>query len=154
MYANAYDIVASSMRYFFLLLIIYILLRLVQHSFSEFRAVQQIKKRVRSVSPGYLEALLPEEFLGRRFPLGRENTIGRSKRCNISIPLPSLAPTHAFIYEKKGGLYISDYGSRQGVLLNDERIGRHEEYLYTEDKLQFGGFICVLHLSGEEEDDV
>lgn len=153
MYENAYDIVAMGMRYFFLLLILYILIRLVQHALSEFKAVQQIKQQVRSVSPGYLEVLAPEELCGEKYALRRENTIGRSKRCDIPVMLPSLALIHAFLYEKKDGLYITDYGSRAGVLLNGERIGKRDELLYTEDTLQMGELICTVHLSGEEEKD-
>lgn len=153
MYESAYDIVAMAMRYVFLALILYILFRLVQRSLSEYRSVQQIKKKVRSVSPGYLEALEPESLRGEKYPLRRENTLGRAKRCDISVPLDSLSPVHAFLFEKKDGLYLADYGSREGVLLNGERIGRKDELLYTGDTLQMGELVLMLHLAGEEEDD-
>ena len=153
MYENAYDIVAMGMRYFFLLLILYILIRLVQHSVSEFRAVQQIKQQVRSVSPGYLEVKEPESLRGEKYALRREDSLGRAKRCTIPIQLGSLAPVHAFFYEKKDGLYVMDYGSSAGVLLNGERIRKREELLYTSDILQMGELVMKLHLAGEEEDD-
>ena len=151
MYESAYDIVAMAMRYVFLALILYILFRLVQRSVSEYRAVQQIKQKVRAVSPGYLEVTQPESLRGEKYPLGRENTIGRAKRCDISVPLDSLAPVHAFLFEKKDGLYLADYGSHAGVLLNGERVGRKDELLYTGDSLQMGELALILHLAGEEE---
>ena len=154
MYENAYDIVAVGMRYFFLILILYILLRLVQHSVKEFKTVQQIKQKVRSVSPGYLEVVSPEELSGTKYPLKRENTIGRAKRCDISVQLNTLAPVHAFLFEKKDGLYLADYGSSIGVLLNGERIiKKKDELLYTGDTLEMGELVMVLHLAGEEEEE-
>ncbi len=151
MYESAYDIVASGMRYFFLVLILYILLRLVLHSITEFRAVQQIKKQVRSVSPGYLEVLAPEEKRGEHYPLRRENTLGRGKRCDICIQHPSLALLHAFVYEKKGGLFVADYGSSAGVLLNGVPIHKKEALLFVADELKVGDIVLRVHLAGEED---
>jgi len=145
--------VAQGMRYFFLLLILYILIRLTQHSLKEFKAVQEVKRKVRSVSPGYLEILAPESLAGERYALRRENTIGRGKRADLSFEIETLSPLHAVIYEKKDGLYVADSGGRTGVLLNGERIKkRREELLYTRDTLEFGELVCVLHLAGEETD--
>jgi hypothetical protein len=101
MYGNAYDIVAMGMRYFFLLLILYILIRLVQHSVSEFKAVQQIKQQVRSVSPGFLEVLEPEALREEKYALRRDNSLGRAKRCTIPVQLASLAPVHAFFTKRR-----------------------------------------------------
>lgn len=153
MYQNTYDLVALGMRYFFLVLILYILIRLVMHSFTEFTAVQQIKKQVRGVSPGYLEVLAPEEYKGKTYPLRRENTIGRGKRCDICIPHESLALLHAFLYEKKGELYIAGHSGRTGVLLNGNNIRRKEELLYTRDELELGEVKLLLRLEGEEVPD-
>lgn len=148
MYETAYDIVATGMRYFFILLIVYILVRLVIQSVREYRSMQQVKQRVRSVSPGYLEVIAPLDIAGERFPLRRENTIGRSKRADIVIDHKTLASIHAFIYEKKDGLYISNYGSRNVVLINGERA-KNEELLYTGDRLGMGAVTLCLHLRNE-----
>ena len=150
MYETAYDIVTQGMRYFFIALIFYILLRVVLQSLREYRSMQEIKQKVRSVSPGYLEVLAPLELAGEKFPLKRENTVGRSKRADICIDHRTLAPIHAFIYEKKDGLYIANYGSNNVVLLNGERICKNEELLYTADTIGMGAVIFRLHLSGEE----
>ena len=154
MYETAYDIVALGMRYFFLILILYILIRLIQHSVREYKAMQEVKQQVRSISPGYLEVLSPEALAGQRYALKRESTIGRSKRADIVIDSVALAPIHAVLYEKKNGLYVADYGSAAGVLLNGERIPKpKEELLYTQDTLQMGDLLLMLHLEGEEEED-
>lgn len=155
MYESAYDIVALGMRYFFIVVICYILLRLILHSITEFKAVQQIKQQVRGISPGYLEVLAPKELCGEKYSLRRENTVGRGKRCDISIQHASLAQLHAFIYEKRKGLYLADYGSRAGVLLNDTTVKKREELLYTQDKITLGDVVLKLHLVGEavEEED-
>lgn len=153
MYETAFDIVALGMRYFFLVLILYILIRLVQHSLKEYKIMQEIKQQARSASPGYLEALSPESYAGKKLVLQWENTIGSSKRCNICVELPDISPLHAGIYEKNNGLYLADYGGKEGVRINGERVGKREELLYTQDVLQFGELICKLHLTGEEETD-
>jgi len=150
-YETVYDIVAQGMRYFFILLILYILIRLVLHSVSEFKTMQEVKQQVRSVSPGYLEVLSPEELAGNKYVLLRENSVGRSRRADVSLQHSSVAPVHALIYEKKKGLYVSSYGGGNSVLLNGEPIIKHrEELLYTQDTLQMGEVLFVLHLEGEE----
>lgn len=153
MYQSAYELVVSGMRYVFLALILYILIRLVQHSVTEFRAVQEIKHKVRSVSPGYLEVVSPEAYQGEKYPLKRENTIGRSKRCDICVDIAGLAPIHAFLFEKKKGLYIASYGSRNVIFINGETIKGQEELLYTQDLLEMGTLLCKLHLAGEAAQD-
>ncbi len=152
MYETTFDIVAIGMRYFFLALIVFILLRLVVHSLREFRAVQAAKREARSISPGYLEALAPPELAGEKYVLMRDNTIGCARRCTIRLEAPGVSNVHALIYEKRDGLFITDVGSEKGVLINGERIAKKEELLYTQDVLQFGDFECVLHLAGEEDD--
>ncbi|MDR1620408.1 MAG: FHA domain-containing protein [Clostridiales bacterium] len=153
MYENAYEIVVLAMRYVFVALILYILLRLVLHSITEFRAVQQIKEQVRGVSSGYLEVLAPQELRGETFVLRRENSIGRSKRCDIFIRHESLALLHAFIYEKKQGLFLTDYENRANVYLNGELVKKGEELLYTADELQLGDVKLKLHLNGEQAEE-
>ncbi|MDL2234591.1 FHA domain-containing protein [Christensenellaceae bacterium OttesenSCG-928-L17] len=153
MYETAYDLVALGMRYFFLALIVYILVRLVLHSLREYRAVQEIKQHVRSFSPGYIEILAPEAHAGEIYHLRHENTIGSGKACDIRLEGAGLASAHAFLYLKKDGLYLAALGSRDPVLLNDKPVGKHEELLYTADELRLGEVSMLLHLYGEEPEE-
>ena len=153
MYETAYDLVALGMRYFFIALILYILLRVVLHSVREYRAVQEIKHHVRQFSPGYMEILEPVERCGEIHHLRHENSIGSAKNCDIRIEGVGLAPSHALLYLKKEGLYLASLGSRTPVLLNDEPIGKQEEFLYTADELCMGELRVLMHLYGEEPAD-
>lgn len=148
---TAYEIAALGMRYVFLALIFYILLRIILHSVSEYRMIRKIKKNVQPFSSGYLTVTSPETLIGERFLLSRENTIGSARRCDIVFEDCGLAPVQAAIYEKKGEVYLSDYGSRDGVWLNGERIGKKEELLFEGDLIEMGDLALILHLPGEED---
>lgn len=152
MYESAFNIVVLGARYFFVVLILYILLRVVLHSVTEFKSIQSIKKQVRGVSPGYLIVRTPAELRGKKFKLARENSIGSQKRADIIIEHKSVASTHAFIYEKKQYLYIMDYGSAP-VFVNSEQVKKREERLYDEDEITIGEVSLLLHLGGEEDYD-
>ncbi len=151
---TAYDIAALGMRYFFLAIIACLLILLILQSSREYRAIRRMKKSIRNISPGYLEVREPKELAGECYVLRRENTIGKSKRSDIVVPLEDLSPTHALLYEKKDGLYVADCGAKSGILLNGERIGkRREELLYEGDLLTMGTLTCFVHIYGEEDCD-
>lgn len=59
--------------------------------------------------------------------------IGRSLRCDFSVPLEDLSREHC-LFEMDGEKYfITDLGSSNGVWVNDERIPAHEKTLITPD---------------------
>lgn len=150
MYESAFNIIVLGARYFFVVLILYILLRVVLHSVTEFKSIQSIKKQVRGVSPGCLVVSAPADLAGKRFELARENSIGSLARSDICIEHKSIAPTHAFIYEKKQYLYIMDYGNSP-VSVNNEQVKKREERLYNEDEIMLGEVSLLLHLSDDED---
>jgi pSer/pThr/pTyr-binding forkhead associated (FHA) protein len=139
------------MRYVFLVLIVYILLRLIRQSIKEYDAVREAKKSIKGISPGYLLALSPKTLIGRRFELRKEMMIGRSSRCDVIIKTKSVAPVHAAIYEKKGNVYLADYGSRTGTFVNGERVERKDRLLMPGDNLRIGDADLTVNLYGEEE---
>jgi pSer/pThr/pTyr-binding forkhead associated (FHA) protein len=139
------------MRYIFLALIVYILLRLIGQSIKEYDAVREAKKSIRGISPGYLLALSPETLMGLRFELRKEMIIGRSSRCDVIIKTKDVAPVHAAIYEKKGHVYLADYGSRTGTFVNGERVERKDRLLMPGDNLRIGEAGLTVNLYGEEK---
>ncbi|WP_437675991.1 FHA domain-containing protein [Sorangium sp. So ce131] len=70
-------------------------------------------------------------------PLG-EFFIGRSADCQLSLDDPLVSRRHALLTVGEGGVAIEDLGSRNGVLINGNRItGRH--LLSDGDKIAIGG---------------
>jgi hypothetical protein len=60
---------------------------------------------------------------GERLSFDEEATIGRSPECTISLPHDEFASAvHARILQLEDGVYLEDLGSRNGTLLNAERI--------------------------------
>ncbi len=60
---------------------------------------------------------------GERIPiLYWENSIGRSKHCDVVIDNPAVSRDHAVLFRRKEGWIISDTNSKAGVFLNGKRI--------------------------------
>jgi hypothetical protein len=151
LHSSAFDIAALGMRYIFLVLIVYILLRSIGQSVKEYDAVREARKSIKGISPGYLLALSPEAVTGRRFDLKKEMILGRSNRCDVVLKTKGVAPVHAAIYEKKGNVYISDYGSKAGVYVNGEPVGRKDKLLGPGDRVGIGEVDMTVNLYGEEK---
>ena len=71
--------------------------------------------------------MLWDQASGTRFPvLYWENSIGRSRSCDIYLPDPSASRDHAVLLRRDEGWFICDTGSKSGVLVNGRKIeGRH-----------------------------
>jgi len=149
---TAYEIAAMGMRYVFVALIVYLLVRIVIRSIREYRTVRRIKRKMEPVYAGHITISLPEDFEGESFPLGYETIIGSTRRCDICFEDCGLEPVHAAIFEKKGNVYLSRYGNQEGIWLNGERIGKKPEILSDGDLIEMGELALILHLPGEEDD--
>lgn len=57
--------------------------------------------------------------------------IGRSLRCDFSIPLEDLSREHCLFEIEDQNFYITDLGSSNGVWVDRERIPSHERILIT-----------------------
>ncbi|MFO8071085.1 MAG: FHA domain-containing protein [Polyangia bacterium] len=69
-------------------------------------------------------------------PSGRFE-IGRSNECSLVLDDPSVSRRHATVLNEDGKLFVEDLGSRNGVVVNGERIeGRH--LLRDGDRLAIG----------------
>ena len=67
--------------------------------------------------------MLWDEASGTRFPvLYCENSIGRSKSCDIYLPDPSASRDHAVLLRRDEGWFICDTGSKSGVFVNGRKI--------------------------------
>lgn len=149
---DAYELLALGMRYVFIALIVYILVRIVLRSVNEYRIVKRIKRKTQPLYTGYITVRLPEDLAGERFPLRQETTIGSARRCDIAFENCGLEPVHAAVYEKKGEVYLSDYGTREGSWLNGERMGKKPRPLMEGDLIEMGELALILHLPGKAEE--
>ena len=69
-----------------------------------------------------------------RYPvLYWENTLGRSRSSDVCIPDATVSRDHAVLLRREAGWFITDTGSRSGVLVNNRKIsGRHPVYVGDE----------------------
>jgi len=148
----AYDILALTLRYWFVFLVGYILYRTIENAYLEYK----YEKRVRRDVPdeeyvGYLRitaAAQGEEdhLFGTWFGLREDNLIGRSKKCDIVIPNPTISSSHARIYKKGKKVWISDLGSRNGTFVNRKKINEDNE-LRSGDEIQMGNLFFSVSLN-------
>ncbi len=67
--------------------------------------------------------MLWDEASGTRFPvLYWENSIGRSKSCDIYLPDATASRDHAVLLRRDEGWFICDTGSKSGVYVNGKKI--------------------------------
>ena len=58
-------------------------------------------------------------------------TIGRSSKCDVVIPSEGLSREHCSIQIEDGDIFITDFGSANGVLIDDERIPANQKVQYN-----------------------
>lgn len=68
--------------------------------------------------------------------------IGRISRCDVRIPLPSVADRHCEIVICQGRLKVRDLGSTLGTYVNGERV--HEINLRKRDHISLGPVTFTL----------
>lgn len=89
---------------------------------------------------------------GKRLPITHwENVIGRSKRSDVVIDVPTISRNHAVLTRYDDGSWtISDAGSKSGVLVNGEKTDICE--LNVEDIITIGGVdMTLLPISRKQE---
>ena len=95
-----------------------------------------------------LEIILPSGP-AREEPLPTARVrIGRSPENDIAIPDPSVSRVHATLEPTAGGFIVSDLGSRNGVLVNGERISGPTR-IGWKDEIGLGD--VILKLKGEAD---
>ena len=84
------------------------------------RCYTSFKKGQRKRDP---VVMLWDEASGTRFPvLYWENSIGRSKSCDIYLPDATASRDHAVLMRREEGWFICDTGSKSGVYVNGRKI--------------------------------
>jgi pSer/pThr/pTyr-binding forkhead associated (FHA) protein len=145
---------AIAMRYLFVALIVYILLRVVINSIREVGVMMKLRRKLgrQGSVMGELEVVAPEnaEYYGTTFTLRRENTIGRSGNCDMVLKDNTISPVHAAVYEKRGKVYLSNYGRSKHLFLNGEPI-KHDAQLFDNDLIELGRAALLVHMYQAKE---
>ena len=81
---------------------------------------------------------LVETKTNKKIPLTRwENSIGRSPTCDVILTNATVSRFHAVISKRRTGWVVADTGSRTGVFVDGEKIGKPVK-LNHGDKIYFG----------------
>ena len=78
--------------------------------------------------PPYLEVVNDDDE-GARLDLAEDDTeyrIGREKVCDLILSHWSISRKHAMVRRKGSDVTLMDLGSKNGVLLNDDRLEKNE----------------------------
>jgi hypothetical protein len=83
---------------------------------------------------------------------GEEIVIGRSSDCNIYVKSDtSLSRRHVSICNVNGDYYVQDLGSRNGTILNSQKVGPMRIKLQPDDKLTVGKTVYCFSPVGISE---
>lgn len=77
-------------------------------------------------------------------------TVGRSRRCDVSVNDPSVSRKHAFLSLGTGKILLQDLGSSNGTFVNEERVTGEAE-LYDGDALRLGDAEIQVRIYQEGE---
>lgn len=80
-----------------------------------------------------------------------ENSIGRSKNCDIVIPDSTISRDHAVLFRRKNGWFISDTHSKYGVLVNGKKI-KGKTKLNINDNISLGSTSLNLLKASDSRD--
>jgi hypothetical protein len=91
-----------------------------------------------------LVEVTPDGRALRRFPLGKETSLGRSPGCGIALPDDTfVSQVHARVFRRDGRVWIEDLGSTNGTYVNEARIGPPVP-LEVGDRVQLGQTVLEL----------
>jgi putative nucleotidyltransferase with HDIG domain len=88
-----------------------------------------------SLPPKAVLLIIKGPNLGQRFSIEKQITIGRSSRCDISLPSQLVSRSHAEIIPAGKSYLLRDMSSANGTILNGKLIG--------ESRLRHGDQICL-----------
>ena len=95
--------------------------------------------------------MLFDDFSKKAVPvLYWENSIGRSKRCDIFLNDATVSREHAVLLRRDDGWSITDTGSKAGVFVNGEKISERTN-IYLNDKIRIGSTTLVVKRAEEFE---
>lgn len=95
--------------------------------------------------------MLEEMTTHVKFPvLYWENSIGRSKSCDIILPDPTASRDHAVLMRRESGWIITDTNSKSGIFVNGKRVQAPLQVI-PGDVIAMGSTALMLKRVGESE---
>lgn len=95
--------------------------------------------------------MLFDEYTNKAVPvLYWENSIGRSKRCDIYLNDATVSREHAVLLRRDNGWIITDTGSKAGVFVNGTKITERTN-IYLNDKITVGSTTLTVKRAEEFE---
>ena len=132
----AYEVVAYALRYWFIAAVLVILIAVIYISYKEYQQKKFVMSEI-SQFGGYAKIIGgPEEFIGDRFGLRAENTIGSGASCDIVLPDRTVAATHAVIFQDGDDYYLKPIDKAPTKINGRLAINTHK--LKTGDAMSFG----------------
>ena len=132
----SYQITALVVRYILIAIVLVVFLRAVS-----------LGRRSKTGAP-ILRGFLIQEKNGKQYPLGDDNIIGSSPRCDIVLKGRSLAGVHVQIYRKKKRWLLSRYTTNR-TEINEVDVNSRVE-VHNGDTLQMGSHLFTLQIDDEE----
>lgn len=98
--------------------------------------------------------VLRDERTGENIPvLCWENSIGRSRSCDIVLQDPTVSRNHCVLLRREGGWYVTDSGSKSGTMVNDEMAGTRTK-VCIDDQIKVGSSLFTLCRGEEFEGEI
>jgi len=136
-----YDIIANVIKYAFVIVVYIFIFSVVKLVYLD---ISDARKRMAEDGNqlGYLKLINLRSDLDCKifesYSLFEENTIGRSRKCNIHINDPYLSKEHARIFVENDKFYIEDLNSTNGTFVNKTQVTKDPIRLKDNDKIIFG----------------
>lgn len=119
----------------------------IMAAYVVWRSYTSFKKAQRKRDP---VITLWDEASGTRFPiLYWENSIGRSRSCDVYLPDSTASRDHAVLMRRDEGWFICDTGSKSGVYVNGRKIDG-KKLVNIGDKITMGATTLSLWNSDNE----
>lgn len=133
---TAYEVAAYALRYWFIAAVVAILIAVIYISYQEYQQKKFVMSEIGQFG-GYVKIIGgPREFVGDRFGLREENTIGSDAQCDIVIPDRTVKRSHADIYREGDDYYIRP-AEKAPTKINGRRATSTHR-LKTGDAVSFG----------------
>lgn len=133
---SAYEVAAYALRYWFIAAVLAILIAVIYISYKEYQQKKYVMSEIGQFD-GYAKIISgPRDFIGDRFGLREENTIGSDNRCDIVLPDNTVERNHAVIF-REGDDYYLEPSKKAPTKINGRRATNAHK-LKTGDAVSFG----------------
>ncbi|MGM9552656.1 MAG: FHA domain-containing protein [Clostridia bacterium] len=139
------QILPKLLTYLFVIIVYLFIYAIIRMIYLDIRTMG--KKKNILPDTGYLKLMNLRKKLNfaveETYELEKDNTIGRSKSCNICIDDTALSSKHCRIYQAEGTFFIEDLDSANGTLLNGEAVSDEVVELIDGDKISIGSLMFL-----------